>query len=73
MWEYFTSVYFLSYRDTDGNLDDAEFEKFLSKITAFIFAYALTNPGVNALRTPIYSEMLKVYKKTTMRFCGIQI
>ncbi|RRD70733.1 MULTISPECIES: DUF262 domain-containing protein [unclassified Desulfovibrio] len=63
MWEYFTSVYFLSYRDTDGNLDDAEFEKFLSKITAFIFAYALTNPGVNALRTPIYSEMLKVYKK----------
>jgi uncharacterized protein with ParB-like and HNH nuclease domain len=68
MWEYFTSVYFLSCRDASDKLDNAEFEKFLSKITAFIFAYALTNPGVNALRTPIYAEMLKVYGKQPCDF-----
>lgn len=68
MWEYFTTVYFLSYRDNEGNLDNAAFEKFLSKITAFIFAYSLTNPGVNALRTPVYAEMLKIYNKQQCDF-----
>jgi hypothetical protein len=68
MWEYFTSVYFLSHKDSSGKLDDCEFEKFLSKITAFIFAYSLTNPGVNALRTPVYAEMLKVYAKQPCDF-----
>jgi len=68
MWEYFTSVYFLSYRDEAGNIDSGELAKFLSKITAFIFAYSLTNPGVNALRTPVYTEMLKVYGKQQCDF-----
>ena len=63
MWEYFTSVYFMSNRDNKDNLDDADFDAFLSKITSFIFAYALTNPGVNALRTPVYAEMVKVFNK----------
>jgi len=63
MWEYITSVYFLSHADIDGNLDDSKFVAFLSKITAFIFAYAITNPGVNALRTPVYTEMIKIYQK----------
>lgn len=61
MWEYFTSVYYLSNKDELNRLDNTEFSKFLSKITAFIFAYALTNPGVNALRTPVYAEMIKIY------------
>jgi hypothetical protein len=68
MWEYITSVYFLSFRDNDDNLSDAEFNAFLSKITAFIFAYALTNPGVNALRTPVYAEMIKLYNKQQCDF-----
>lgn len=62
MWEYFVSVYFLANMDSDHNLDNDSFYSFLSKITAFIYAYSLTNPGVNALRTPVYSEMIKVYK-----------
>ncbi len=61
MWEYITSVYYFSSRDNDGNLCNSAFAVFLSKITAFIFAYSLTNPGVNALRTPIYTEMIKLY------------
>lgn len=60
MWEYLTTVYFLSNKDKNGGLDNIEFEIFLSKITAFILAYSLTNPGVNALRTPVFAEMIKV-------------
>lgn len=43
-------------------LEDAKFCAFLNKITAFIFAYAITNPGVNALRTPVYDEMVNIVK-----------
>jgi len=68
MWEYITSVYFLSFRDSDDNLCAAEFNMFLSKITAFIFAYALTNPGVNALRTPVFAEMIKLFNKRQCDF-----
>ncbi len=72
MWEYITSVYFLSYRDNKGGLDNTAFAKFLSKITAFIFAYSLTNPGVNALRTPVYAEMIKVYDKQRCDFADFK-
>ncbi len=72
MWEYVTSVYFLAYRDANDALDNSDFAAFLSKITAFIFAYALTNPGVNALRTPIYAEMLEIYGKRQCDFAEYQ-
>ena len=68
MWEYFTSVDFMVNKDEDENLDDADFDAFLSKTTAFIYAYALTNPGVNALRTPIYAEMIKVQNNQAIDF-----
>lgn len=60
MWTFFISVYFLKYRNSDNTLDDDNFYKFLVKTTAFIWAYAVTNPGVNALRTPIYTEMVNI-------------
>lgn len=60
MWQHVTSVYFLQNRANDGALDDEAFCKFLDRITAFIFAYAITNPGVNALRTPVYDEMVNI-------------
>ena len=47
-------------RHQDGMLDDDAFYKFLRKITAFIWTYAVTNPGVNALRTPVYAEMVNI-------------
>ena len=62
MWQHITSVYFLQNRSDDGMLEDGNFCAFLDKITAFIFTYAITNPGVNALRTPIYDEMISVVK-----------
>lgn len=62
MWQHITSVYFLQNRTEDGTLEDTKFCKFLDRITAFIFTYAITNPGVNALRTPVYDEMVNIVK-----------
>ena len=68
MWEYLTSVYFLSYKNNKNTVENNAFAAFLSRITAFIFAYAITNPGVNALRTPVYPEMIKIYGKKNCDF-----
>ena len=60
MWQHIASVYFLKNRNDGGILEDEKFSIFLDRITAFIFAYAITNPGVNALRTPVYDEMVNI-------------
>ena len=68
MWQHITSVYFLQNRNRDGELEEVRFTKFLNKITAFIFTYAITNPGVNALRTPVYDEMINIVKGDEVTF-----
>ena len=68
MWQHITSVYFLQNKTDDGMLEDNKFCKFLNRITAFIFAYAITNPGVNALRTPVYDEMINIVKGNEVTF-----
>jgi len=60
MWQHITSVYFLQNKDEDGLLEDTKFGTFLDRITAFIFTYAITNPGLNSLRTPVYDEMINI-------------
>ena len=57
-------------KDADGNLDDIKFCAFLTKITAFIWAYAITNPGVNLLRTPVYAEMVNIIEGNEVEFAG---
>ena len=68
MWYYFVSVYYMHKRDSEGNLDDDAFYAFLDKITAFIWAYAVINPGVNTLRTPVYAEMVNVVNDRPITF-----
>lgn len=68
MWTYFLSVYFMKNKDEDNNLDDDRLYEFLNKITAFIFAYAITNPGVNALRTPVFAEMINIVENKEVTF-----
>ena len=68
MWTYFVSVYFMKNKDAEGALDEDAFYAFLNKMTAFIWAYAVTNPGVNALRTPIYAEMVNVVNDIPITF-----
>ena len=68
MWNYFVSVYFMHNKDTDDKLDDQKFGNFLSKIIAFIWTYAVINPGVNALRTPVYAEMVNIVNNKSVDF-----
>jgi uncharacterized protein with ParB-like and HNH nuclease domain len=68
MWQYITSVYFLKYKDDEDKLDNVPFGIFLDKITAFIFAYAIVNPGVNALRTPVFEEMINIINGADVTF-----
>lgn len=68
MWTYITSVYYLANKRSDGTLDNGPFAEFLEKINAFILGYSIDTPGMNNLRTPIYSEMLKVVKKEPVTF-----
>ncbi|MCD6178328.1 MAG: DUF262 domain-containing protein [Bacteroidales bacterium] len=68
MWQNIVSVYFLHNKSPDGALEETEFSFFLYRITAFIYAYAITNPGVNALRTPIYDEMINIVNGVEVTF-----
>lgn len=68
MWTYFVSVYYMQKKDTNGILDDDEFFAFLQKITGFIWTYAVSNPGVNALRTPVYAEMVNIVNGNPVEF-----
>lgn len=68
MWTYFVSVYFMQNKDADGMLEDNAFLVFLDRITAFIWTYAVTNPGVNALRTPVYAEMVNIVNGIPVTF-----
>lgn len=68
MWTYFVSVYFMHNKDKEGLLDEEKFYNFLNKITAFIWTYAVTTPGVNALRTPIYAEMINLVNDKSITF-----
>ena len=68
MWTFFLSVYYMARKDENGMLDEAALLNFLNKITAFIWTYALTNPGVNALRTPVYAEMINLVNGKDVTF-----
>ena len=68
MWTNFVSVYFMHNKDEDGNLCNDSFSEFLTLITAFIWTYAITNPGVNALRTPVYAEMVNIVEGKKVTF-----
>lgn len=68
MWTYFVSVYFMHNHDSDDNLDEEAFFHFLNRIIGFIWAYAITNPGVNSLRTPVYAEMLNIVNNVDVSF-----
>ena len=68
MWTYLVSVWFLSKRNESGELDDNEFCEFLRRITGFIFAYAIERPGVNALRSPVYPELINIVEGREVTF-----
>lgn len=68
MWSNLVSVWFLANANEDGAIVNSEFCDFLDKITAFIFAYAINRPGVNALRGPVYPELVKIVEHRPVDF-----
>lgn len=68
MWTYFVSVYYMSNKRMDNTLDDDRFIEFLNKITGFIWGYAIFHPGVNALRTPVFAEMVNLVNGNDITF-----
>lgn len=70
MWTYFLSVYYLANRNAQGELDEEQLLKFLNQTIAFVWGYAITNPGVNALRTPLFAEMINIVNHRPLVFAG---
>lgn len=68
MWTYFVSVYFMYFHDNNDELEEERFFLFLNRIIGFIWAYAITNPGVNSLRTPVFAEMVNIVNDTDVTF-----
>lgn len=60
MWRYFLSVYYMSRGEDIANLDEEKLYEFLNKTIAFIWSYNFIRPGVNALRIPLYPEMVNI-------------
>jgi hypothetical protein len=59
-------------KDTYEKLDDNKYNEFLSKIIAFIWTYAVINPGVNALRTPVFAEMVNIVNNKPVEFADFK-
>ncbi len=68
MWTYIVSVYFMHNKDENNFLDETKFYDFLNKITGFVLAYSIVNPGVSALKAPIFSEMINIINSKTIEF-----
>ncbi len=65
---YFVSVYYMENRDENGSLDVEKFNQFLARTIAFVWGYAVVHPGVNALRTPLFAEMINVVNDREVTF-----
>lgn len=68
MWTYFLSVYFLQNKNGNEQLEEVKLDEFLTKTIGFVWAFAFTNPGVNALRTPVYAEMINIVTDQLVNF-----
>jgi uncharacterized protein with ParB-like and HNH nuclease domain len=69
IWTYFVSVYYMA---NQNRWDNEKFAAFLDKTIAFIWGYAFKTPGVNALRTPIYAEMVNIINGNDVNFEGFK-
>ncbi|QTH59879.1 DUF262 domain-containing protein [Corynebacterium hindlerae] len=70
MWANLVSVYFLHNHDENGALEEEKFFNLLRRIIGFIWAYSVYRPGVNALRTPVYPEMIRIVAGEEVTFAS---
>ncbi|MBR0061635.1 MAG: DUF262 domain-containing protein, partial [Selenomonadaceae bacterium] len=65
IWAYVVSIYFMGNRN---NLDEGKFFAFLEKVTAMLLMYAITNPGVQAIRRPFFVEFQNILHGRPLEF-----
>ena len=68
LWTYIVSVYFMHYKNAENMLDNEKFYLFLNRLTGFIWAYAISNPGITALRAPVFNEMVNIIENKEIAF-----
>lgn len=68
MWAYMLSAYFMTNKDENNQLSEESLFNFLTKMIAYIWAYAVIRPGVIALRTPVFPEMIKIVNGNDLSF-----
>ena len=64
IWAYVVSIYSMGNRE----LDEEKFFEFLNKITAMLLMYAITNPGVQAIRRPFFVEFQNILHGRPLEF-----
>ena len=68
LWTYIVSVYFMHYKNAENMLDNEKFYLFLNRLIGFIWAYAISNPGITALRAPVFNEMVNIIENKEIAF-----
>ncbi len=68
LWSYIVSLYFMGNRDSQNQLDDEKFYKFLHKITAMILMHAIANPGTHNVRRPFFTEFQNILHGRELMF-----
>lgn len=75
MWVNIVTAYFLTNRDNENDdyLDDESFCSFLDRLIAFVWTYAIINPGVTAVRAPIIKEISKLINGEEVTFADFKV
>lgn len=68
LWTYIVSVYFMHYKNAENMLDNEKFYLFLNRLIGFIWAYAISNPGITSLRAPVFNEMVNIIENKEIAF-----
>ena len=68
IWGNIVSLYFMGNRDSQNQLDDEKFYKFLNKITAMFLLQAIVQPGVQAIRRPFFLEFQNILHGRELSF-----
>ncbi len=70
LWTYALSTYFMHNKDEFGQLDEPKLYSFLNRMIAFVWAYAVYRPGVNALRAPLFAEMANIVNNIDVTYAA---
>ena len=68
VWSYVVSLYFMSNRDAENNLDEEKFCAFLDKVTAMILMNAISESGTQNIRRPFVLEFKDIFYGETLEF-----